>query len=157
MSIAAALVEAAPARVPKLVQHGHGDAQVLQLLAGYSAQELFPAARAPKGALAGLFFYFDCWQQAHEVAQDDLSVEGSYWHGMIHRQEPDASNANYWFRRVGKHPVQVELAHRFGRWEAAEFVDFCGRAQPGSPEQKQALERQLAEWRLLYEFCKESA
>lgn len=157
MSIAAALLEAAPGRVPKLVQDGHGDAQVLQLLAGYTAEELFPGARAPKGALAGLFFYFDCWPQAHEVAQDDPSAEGSYWHGMVHRQEPDASNANYWFRRVGTHPVPAKLVQRFGRWDAAEFVDFCGRARPGSQEETDALARQLAEWRLLYEFCKESA
>lgn len=153
MSIAAALLEAAPGRVPPLVKPGHGDAQVLKLLAGHSAEELFPGARAPKGALAGLYFYFGCWQQAHEVSQDDPSAEGTYWHGIIHRQEPDFDNANYWFRRVKAHPVHAALADLFGRWDAEEFVERCKRARTGTDEARQALERQLAEWRLLYEFC----
>lgn len=157
MSIAAALLEAAPGRVPALVKPHHGDAQVIQLLAGQSADGLFPGARAPKGALAGLYLYFGCWQQAHEVAQDDPSAEGSYWHGIIHRQEPDASNANYWFRRVGKHPVLAQLATRYGHWDAAEFIESCERAQPGSAGEGEARERQLTEWRLLYDFCKETA
>lgn len=157
MSIAAALLEAAPDRVPGLVKAGHGDAQVLKLLAGQPAEELFPGARAPRAALAGLYFYFGCWERAHEVAQDDESAEGSYWHGILHRQEPDASNANYWFRRVGRHPVQESLAAQFGQWDAADFVELCGRARAGSDEERKAREMQLAEWRLLYEYCKETA
>ena len=153
MSIAAALLEAAPDRVPPLVKPGHGDAQVLKLLAGHSAEELFPGAWAPKGALAGLYFYFGCWQQAHEVSQDDPSAEGTYWHGIIHRQEPDFDNAKYWFRRVKAHPVHAALADQFGRWDAEEFVKLCERSRPGSDDERQALERQLVEWRLLYEFC----
>ena len=157
MSIAAALLEAAPDRVPPLVKHGHGDAEVLQLLEGLSAEELFPGARAPKGALAGLYWYFGCWQQAHEVAQDDPSPEGSYWHAIIHRQEPDGANANYWFRRVGQHPVQAQLTKQFGKWEAGEFVEACEGARPGSDQEREARARQLAEWRLLYDYCKECA
>ncbi len=157
MSVAGALLAAAPDRVPGLVKQGHGDAQVLKLLAGQTAEDLFPGARAPKGALTGLYFYFGCWERAHEVAQDDESAEGSYWHGILHRQEPDASNANYWFRRVGKHPVHGLLAGEFGSWDAAEFVERCGKARAGSAEERGALEMQLAEWRRLYEFCKETA
>jgi hypothetical protein len=157
LSLAAALLEAAPDRVPPLVKHGHGDAQVIQLLEGHSAEDLFPGARAPQGALAGLYFYFGCWQQAHEVCQDDESAEGSYWHGIVHRQEPDGGNANYWFRRAGRHPVQLALAQRFGSWDPSAFVTFCERARKGSAEEREALERQLAEWRLLYDFCKEPA
>lgn len=159
MSLAGALLEAAPGRVPKLVRrgHDHGDAQVIQILSGHSAQELFPGARAPQGALAGLYFYFGCWEQAHEAAQEDESAEGSYWHAIIHRQEPDASNAGYWFRRTGNHPVQQALAAQYGRWDPIEFVKECGQAQPGSEAEKRALERQLAEWRLLFDYCKEPA
>ncbi|MBY0506758.1 MAG: hypothetical protein K2X03_22755 [Bryobacteraceae bacterium] len=157
MSIAAALLAAAPDRVPALVKHGHGDAQVKQLLADYSAEELFPGARAPRGALAGLWLYFGCWEEAHAVSQDDPSVEGSYWHAIVHRQEPDAANANYWLRRVGRHPVHAALGEIYGNWDPAAFVTECGRARPGSAEEREARERQLTEWRLLYEYCKESA
>ena len=132
MNLAAALLEAAPDRVRGLVQHGHGDAQVVKLLAGHSAEELFPDAHSPLGALAGLYFYFGCWQQAHETAQDDESPEGCYWHGIVHRQEPDGGNANYWFRRVGTHPVHAALAGQGfgsgGAWDAAAFVKFCASA-----------------------------
>jgi len=157
MTLAAALLEAAPGRVPPLVKHGHGDAQVIKLLEGHTAEDLFPGARSPKGALAGLYFYFGCWQQAHEVAQDDSSAEGSYWHGILHRQEPDEFNASYWFRRVGSHPVQIALESRFGHWDAAEFVESCSHARPGSEQERLALEKQLAEWRVLYDYCQEPA
>lgn len=157
MSIAAALLAAAPDRVPPLKKHHHGDAQVLQLLAGHTAEELFPGARAPQAALTGLLFYFGCWQRAHEVAQDDPSPEGSYWHAILHRQEPDPDNARYWLHRVGTHPVQRQLAQKFGHWDPAAFVDLCTQARPGSDPERQALARQLDEWRLLYEYCQEPA
>src|SRR5580698_8023386 len=41
---------------------------------------LFPHARSPEAALAGLYFYFGCWDEAHSVAQDIASRDGSYWH-----------------------------------------------------------------------------
>ncbi len=51
--------------------------------------------------MAGLLLLFGCWEQAHQVSQEDDSKEGSYWHGIVHRLEPDNSNAAYWFNRVG--------------------------------------------------------
>src|SRR5438067_2176807 len=71
---------------------------------------LFPNSYAPEAALCGLYLYFSCREQAHEVAQTLETVEGSFWHGIVHRQEPDASNARYWFGRVRSHPVYPELA-----------------------------------------------
>src|SRR5262249_31771933 len=34
----------------------------------------------------------------------------AYWHAIAHRREPDASNAAYWFRRVGRHALFAPLA-----------------------------------------------
>jgi hypothetical protein len=145
-------------------------AEARQRIQGSKADDLFPAARAPRAALAGLYLYFSCRDEAHEVAQSDSSTEGSYWHAILHRQEPDASNASYWFHRVGKHPVFAALAESArsvaavhpqlsldfsGTWDADAFVSLCERArcQPGSDLERGALEIQRAEWQLLFDHC----
>src|SRR5262252_7547037 len=74
-----------------------------ELLRGADAGRLFPESRSPQAAIAGLYLYFSCWDEAHQVAQDISSAEGSYWHAIVHRQEPDEGNSGYWFRRVGHH------------------------------------------------------
>ena len=35
--------------------------------------------------LAGLWLYHDYWDEAHTVAQDIDTSEGSWWHGIVHR------------------------------------------------------------------------
>jgi len=60
-----------------------------------------PAGLSP--ALAGL--WFDAkgdWQRAHESAQQDEGVEGSWVHAYLHRKEGDHGNAAYWYSRAGK-------------------------------------------------------
>ncbi len=145
-------------------------AEALARLQGLKAENLFPAARAPRAALAGLYLYFSCRDEAHEVAQSDSSADGSYWHAIVHRQEPDAGNTSYWFHRVGQHPVFAPLAERArsvaaahpetsldfsGTWNANAFVSICeqGRRQPGSELERAALEIQRAEWQLLFDHC----
>ena len=75
---------------------------------------LFADSRAPLAALSGLYLYFSCRDEAHELAQSDGSMEGSYWHAIIHRQEPDPGNSRYWFHHVGAHPVFAELLEKAG-------------------------------------------
>src|SRR5450432_255553 len=76
-----------------------------QALKTRAARDIFPSAQSPEGAVAGLWLYFSCLDEAHAVAQDLETPEGSFWHGILHRREPDPANAAYWFRRVGQHPV----------------------------------------------------
>ena len=132
--------------------------------------DLFPSAHAPRAALAGLYLYFSCREEAHEVAQSDSSADGSYWHAIVHRQEPDAGNSSYWFRRAGSHPVfprllqaakTLQAAHpdatlKFSEvWDPFAFVDSCeqARRRPGSELERASLEIQRAEWQLLFDYC----
>jgi hypothetical protein len=135
-----------------------------------AAVDLFPHARAPEAALSGLYLYFSCLDQSHQLSQSIESAEGSFWHGILHRQEPDPDNARYWFRRVPSHPIFADLARtaaeieaRFpdsrlapdGRWDPIRFVGVCERAgrESGSPVYQAALEMQRAEWQSLFDYC----
>ena len=44
---------------------------------------------------------------------------------------------------------------RVGRWDPFAFLSFCDRArhQPGSNQEKAALEIQRAEWQILFDYC----
>ena len=151
----------------RLMPLAHGvcsSARARERIAAAGAQSLFPGARAPEAALAGLYLYFSCWDDAHEIAQSVNTAEGSYWHAIVHRQEPDAGNSSYWFRRVGRHAIfpalleqAVEIAGpRFGNsWDPFAFIDFCEQARraPGSAAEQAALQIQRAEWQLLFHYC----
>jgi hypothetical protein len=130
----------------------------------------FPAARSPEGALAGLWLYFGAFQEAHEIVQDLETPEGSYWHAIIHRLEPDTWNSGYWFRRVGRHPIFPALLENAvetvatdpdcgfvpeGRWSPERFTAFCevARDRPDSRAEHVAREIQSSEWRLLFAWC----
>lgn len=129
----------------------------------------FPRARHPEAALAAIWLRLGGWEQAHSIAQDLDSPEGCYWHAIVHRQEPDAWNAGYWFRRTGLHPIFPALLARaagiaaeagvaFARqsaWDPFAFVDLCRESaeQPGSAEYRAAAGIQEAEWWLLFEWC----
>lgn len=67
------------------------------------------------GVKSGLYLWNDSLHASHELSQDLHTATGSYLHGIMHRMEPDYSNAKYWFRQVGDHPVYDELK----RWLAA--------------------------------------
>jgi len=142
---------------------GGGSDGARALIRDAGASQLFPRARAPEAAVSGLYLYFDCWTEAHETAQNIATPEGSYWHAIVHRQEPDAGNAGYWFRQTGAHaifPALRDAAAGMGidlgpRWKPEAFIELCERARrdPGSHLERQALEVQRAEWQLLFDYC----
>lgn len=128
-----------------------------------SAGKLFQGSQAPEAAMSGLYLYFSCLDEAHEIAQEIHTAEGSFWHAIMHRQEPDPGNSGYWFSRLGAHPIfpalraaAAEIGVSFGaRWDPHAFIDLCERArrQPGSEIERQALVVQRAEWQLLFDYC----
>ncbi len=130
----------------------------------------FPGARSPQGAMAGLWLYFGGFDEAHRLAQDLDTPDGSYWHAIVHRLEPDAWNSGYWFRRVGRHaifPALLEQAERIAAthpgcrfspgasWRSEGFTTLCeeARSRPASSADHAAREIQSAEWRLLFTWC----
>ena len=42
------------------------------------------------------------WDEAHKIAQDEASADGSWVHAYLHRVEGDLGNAGYWYRRAGR-------------------------------------------------------
>jgi hypothetical protein len=123
---------------------------------------------------AGLLQIHDFWDASHDAAQraDDLGERefSAYWHGIAHRREPDAGNAAYWFRRVGKHPVfkllaeaartlldqegDSQLADRLlpgETWNSMAMIELCTQARPGTREETLARKLQRLEMWLLLE------
>jgi hypothetical protein len=132
------------------------DSALRQLLQRPS-RDLLPNAPKPEAAHAGLWLYFGFFDESHGISQDIHNPDGSYWHGILHRMEPDAWNAGYWFRRVGSHPVFPKLAEAAqalgyetgSRWDPFAFIEACT-----NPQDRHLLEQvQLAEWQLLFDHC----
>ncbi|MCU1239005.1 MAG: hypothetical protein JWP63_6972 [Candidatus Solibacter sp.] len=122
------------------------------------ARELISSAKVTPLQRAALYVYCDLWNDAHETAQEIDTPDGSYWHAIVHRQEPDPGNAAYWFRQVGTHPIfpalrtaAAEIGLPVGpAWDPFAFIDYSTRAAPASPEDLLARRVQLAEWQLLF-------
>ena len=122
-----------------------------------------------EAARGGLFLYFSCLDEAHSIAQEIHTTTGSYWHGIMHRQEPDFSNAAYWFRRVGQHEIfpalreaAIELAGdgvpeltKKPTWDPFRFIDACEEVhrRPNAAVDQVLREIQRAEWQLLFDYC----
>jgi hypothetical protein len=137
---------------------------------GLSSKALFPMARDAVASHAGLLLLLRCWDESHHISQNLSSVEGSYWHALAHRIEPDLGNANYWFRKVGRHPV-FEPLHAFARtileedpvpgwtlketWDPALFGSWCedARTAQRSHKERTAIRIQQEEWNLLFFWC----
>lgn len=118
---------------------------------------------AARACLAGLWLHFDHLDESHTISQDLPTPEGSFWHAVMHRREPDAFNSKYWWRRVGPHPLLDRLrdhapavGYQFTTPEA--FVDECERVRgTGSAAEGTARRVQLLEWHLLFDHCHQLA
>jgi hypothetical protein len=138
-------------RLMPLVMEGCSSEAARESLRTTSPPRMFAGARAPEMALCGLYVYFSCFEEAHAIA-DVETAEGFYWHGIVHRQEPNAESAAYWFRQLGAHPIFPALAHA---WDPFAFIEMCeqARQQPGSEVEARARDIQRTEWQLLFDYC----
>jgi len=108
---------------------------------------------------SGLWLYHDGLDESHTISQDLPSAEGSFWHAIMHRREPDAWNSKYWWRKVGHHPVLTQLVEHapalgYTYTTPLDFVDFCEQARDNkTPDEDLARWVQLLEWQLLFDWC----
>jgi hypothetical protein len=159
---------------PPLVQAHPGHPLLEPRLNEAAVGQLYPGSSRPArlALAAGLLQIHDFWEASHEAAQvaDDLGERSfsAYWHGIAHRREPDAGNAAYWFRKVGRHPLfptlseaarpllQVHGDDRLtdrllgqGVWNPSAMIDLCTEARPGTPNEALARRLQRLEMQLL--------
>jgi hypothetical protein len=176
---------------PPLVPRAPYDTGLRDRLRSIEPETLFGGAAAPSApgsqrphdamaVLSGLLLWNDCLSESHTLSQGIETQNGSYWHGIMHRREPDYSNSKYWFRRVDEHAIFPELrraaletlrggGHGFrwatetagllesrGAWDPFAFVDWCQACDEGvlSPQTRTLLEQiQLREIELLLDHC----
>lgn len=49
------------------------------------------------------------WENAHRIAQNETSSDGSWVHAYLHRVEGDLGNASYWYRNAGRKLPEISL------------------------------------------------
>ena len=147
--------------LPTLVPQKAWSTELTDALASASLDELFRGESVKNTTFgdatrSGLLLWNDALDESHNISQGLEDQTGSYWHGIMHRREPDYSNAKYWFGRVGAHPIfpQIRecalailnetsnpsdaLAHiaqtiqAEKNWDAYQFIDWCQAAEDGT-------------------------
>ncbi len=127
---------------------------------------------------SALYLCFDCFEEAHNIAQDHEGPIGNWLHAILHRREPDAGNSKYWYARVHapakvyegignkaladlkENPASeleslVKKMEKSKTWEPEAFVDLCDRFRQedsDSPAYRTLAKIQEIEWLGLVEF-----
>ena len=128
--------------------------------------------------LAGIWLWNGFLDQSHELSQNVDTPEGSWWHGIMHRREPDASNAAYWFRRVGDHqlfsalgekvrehakqtelPDEAQWLSQCTNWKPQQFIEASESASHNPNKVVCRVLREVAaiEWYTLFDYCRSLA
>ena len=60
------------------------------------------------------------WNEAHQIAQNDESPLAAWLHGILHIQEGDLENAEYWYGKANRNfRSRGTLEEELQRFEAA--------------------------------------
>lgn len=174
--------------LPPLVPQQEASEALTASLQAVSTDALFEGQNVKDTTFAdaiksGLLLWNDALDESHTISQGLANSTGSYWHGIMHRREPDYSNAKYWFRRVGTHAIFPEIRERalalynetsepsealasIGKtivanaaWDASQFIDWCQAAESAAePDVARFLQQvQAEEIRLLLAYSYRNA
>lgn len=137
----------------------HSALEALSIEAAFAHTSVTDEAMA-RCCQSGAWLLCDYLDESHTISQGISTASGSFWHGIMHRREGDYSNAKYWFRRVGDHPVYEDLASTSAHehWDPFAFVDACQQAlRHGGAEAQRCQELQQLEWERLFDHCYRTA
>ena len=173
--------------LPTLVPQEAWSPELTDALESASLDELFHGESLKNTTFgnaikSGLLLWNDALNASHNISQGLENQTGSYWHGIMHRREPDYSNSKYWFGRVGTHPIFPQLRERaiaisketpnpsdaLGRiaqtieaaenWDAYQFIDWCQAAENGTDDVTRFLQQvQAEEIKLLLAYSYQNA
>ncbi|MCG8448670.1 MAG: hypothetical protein MI725_03695 [Pirellulales bacterium] len=139
----------------RALDEGAPEPAAREMLAAVTVTDAFAHTRVvdqdmARCCLAGVWLVHDFLDESHTISQGISTAEGSFWHGIMHRREGDFSNAKYWFRKVGQHPVFSKL----GDGDPFQFVDACQAAlQNGGSDEQHCRQLQQIEWEQLFDHC----
>jgi hypothetical protein len=155
---------------------GMANQEIRDRLEALASNDIFAPRRVRDRGMAdacraGLWLYHNFLDESHAISQELHTPTGSYWHALMHRREPDFSNAAYWFRRVGTHPVYEPLCRDAAElsasslpsaaflrtqstWDPFAFVDLCAAVLAGRAQGEELCRQiQKREWELLFDWC----
>jgi hypothetical protein len=166
----------APHGLPVPVKPKRGSTNVLEQIKSLDTN-LVSCGRNIDLIRSGALWLYGFLDESHAIAQGIHTVEGAYWHGLMHRSEGDFSNSMYWFRRVGRHAIfpglmdavkslrpsnasQQEVLKVFSpaaEWEPQWLVDLCEDGYRGRFNDLDLLQQIAAiEYNLLMRYCLET-
>jgi hypothetical protein len=137
------------------------------------AHTTIEATAYAEACIAGAWLMHNYLDESHRISQGVENPTGSFWHAIMHRREPDYSNARYWFAKVGDHPVYPQIAAaaaelaetspakagrqlaQTDRWDPDAFVAYVADVEAGkltTADVDLAHQIQHREWWLLFDF-----
>ena len=92
------------------------DQQLNEVISILNPETMFDCVHNLQAAHAlksGLLLWNDDLEASHTISQQLHDDTGSYWHGIMHRREPDHSNAKYLFHRFALRAIHMLYTRKY--------------------------------------------